>query len=167
MRVVFLLAMFLVAVGGRAAEVAPHARKKAEQFDRWRETLEHARSAEAADRDREAERLYRSVIEESRTEDLLTARAVDGLADLYRRNERWVESEPLYRRSVEMWTRLLGAEQPRLAATLHNLGMVLSYQGRHEDARAALERALAIWNAATGVDSDEATNTRRALDRLP
>jgi tetratricopeptide (TPR) repeat protein len=44
--------------------------------------------------------------------------------------------------------RVLGTEHPMVARTLNNEGEVLDQLGRHAEARAAFERALAIWRQA-------------------
>ena len=91
---------------------------RSERTARLRAELRAAEQAVVDDRQAEAEVAYRRIVEEmdatgSRT--LLLARAIDGLADVLRGRERTAEAEPLYRRSIELWETLLGADQPRLA----------------------------------------------------
>ncbi len=69
-----------------------------------------------------------------------------------------------YRRAASLWVELLGARQPRLAVTLHNLGATLLDDGQIAEARTMLERALAIWSASPS-STAEAENTRRLLAR--
>lgn len=138
-------------------------------MDRWREQIAAAEQAANEGRSAEAEALYRAVLEQSAAIDdpgLLVARAVDGLADLCRRDDRSAEARELYLRSAEMWERLLGPRQPRLAITLHNLGVVETARGEYAAAEPHLLHALSIWEESYGADSAQAENTRRALRAL-
>lgn len=142
---------------------------RAVRTDAWRTKIAAAEKAAEQDREEEAETLYREVLDQSAELDdsgLLVARAVDGLADLCRRQERLAEARDLYLRSAGMWERLLGPRQPRLAVTLHNLGLVETARGDHAAAEAHLLRALAIWEESFGADSAQAENTRRAQRRV-
>jgi tetratricopeptide (TPR) repeat protein len=114
----------------------------------------------------DAEILFRSVIEqsaESGDEGLPVARAVDGLADIFREQGRLEEAAGLYERSSAMWERLLGPLQPRLAVTEHNLGAVYLAMGDSRRAESRFLRALAIWEEVYGERSPQAENSRRAL----
>jgi len=156
----------LLAAQAVFADLPRASRPRAARMDLWRAQIVEAERAVAEGRQREAEGLYRGVIEQAReVEDpgLLAARAVDGLADLCRREDRLEEARELYERSLAMWERLLGPRQPRLAVTLHNLGVVETQRGEYAAADAHLLRALSIWEEAYGADSDQAENTRRAL----
>lgn len=107
------------------------------------------------------------MIEGSRAIDdtsMLLARALDGLGDLRRGEERWSDAERLYLEAAGLWEKYLGPEQPRLAITLHNLGVVHIGQGRYEEARANLGRALAILERALGPDTAQTAATRTALE---
>ena len=83
---------------------------------------------------------------------MLLARALDGLADVRRAQQDWSEAEGLYLRSAAMWESLLGPDQPRLATTLHNLGVVYLRQDKASEAEVALQRALALWERHPEVD---------------
>lgn len=151
------------------ADLPRASRSRAARMDLWRTQLAEAERAVAEGREREAEALYREVIEQAagtRDPGLLAARALDGLADLCRREDRLDEARELYSRSAGMWERLLGPRQPRLAVTLHNLGVVETARGEYVAADEHLLRALSIWEEAYGADSAQAENTRRARRRL-
>jgi tetratricopeptide (TPR) repeat protein len=127
-----------------------------------------ARALEASELD-DATRLYGAALDRARSipgADLLVARAADGLADAHRLSGRHREAEPLYEEAVRLWERALGPDQPRLATTLHNLGLTLAASGRPADAEPVLRRALAIWERVLGTGSAEAANTRRALETV-
>lgn len=143
--------------------------ERAETVRLLRSRLEEGERALRSSRLDEAETFFREALERAadlNEPNLLLARAVDGLADLHRLRGRHAEAETLYLRSVAMWERLLGERQPRLATSLHNLGVVLIEQDKTEPAERTLTRALAIWEATLGADSPEARNTRRALRSL-
>ena len=141
--------------------------ERAERYALWRAEVEEGEHALAQERWPEAESAFLTVIDGSRAiEDtsMLLARALDGLGELRRREERWSDAERLYVEAAELWEKYLGPEQPRVAITLHNLGVVHIGQGRYEDARVTLGRALAILERALGPDTAQATATRMALE---
>jgi tetratricopeptide (TPR) repeat protein len=171
-RVRWALWLVLVLTWGGVTPLLIHAGLSGEspgdRFMRWRDSLEIAEHA-ADDGDlKVAEAHYREVIddaEDPRQANVLLARALDGLADVRRAQQNWSEAEGLYLRSAEMWESLLGPDQPRLATTLHNLGVVYLHQDKAREAEVALQRALALWERALGQDSIEAENTRRIYDQ--
>jgi len=149
--------------------IPPFAEARAERHRIWRERLDEAEAARRAGDPERAAGLYRDVIgagEHAGDGTLLVARAVDGLADVLRETGRPDEAEPLYRRAALLWERLLGADQPRLAVSLHHLGLVLSALGRDDEARVELHRALTIWDAAGPPGASGAEATRSALRAL-
>ena len=99
-------------------------------------------------------------------EGLLYARALEGLGDVRRVQQRFAEAEELYARAVPIWERLLGPEQPRLAVTLHNLGTVRWELGRCEPARQALLRAETIWARQPSAEPSRAAATTAALEAV-
>jgi tetratricopeptide (TPR) repeat protein len=163
-----LIALWVAAATTLAAGSGPTAR--GDLTRQLRSRLNAADHALADSRDHEAAELYLQALEVARElgePNLLLARAVDGLADARRREGRLPEAEQLYRRSSTMWEALLGRRQPRLATTLHNLGVVCAAQGKAGEAEAHFRSALEIWEATLGPSSPEAGNTRRALGQLP
>jgi tetratricopeptide (TPR) repeat protein len=72
----------------------------------------------------------------------------------------------MYLEAAELWEKHLGPEQPRLAITLHNLGVVYTGQERFEEARATLRRALAIIEQTLGADAAQTADTRLALEAI-
>jgi len=166
LRIAFALILCFGAL--RATTLPRDSAERGRIYDGWRRQLEQAESAEAAGRIDEAEPLFRAVIDAAEPvapRHLLLARALDGLADLCREQSRWGEAAEAYTRAAGLWGTLLGEDQPRLAVTLHNLGVVQLELGRADDARANLERALAIFESAYGPASEQARNTRRAVVR--
>jgi tetratricopeptide (TPR) repeat protein len=172
-RITILILMLIWASGipsvAAPATIPSWSRDRAERLDRWRALLADAERAREEDRLDDAAGYYGSVIDEAREagdESLLLARAVDGLADTCRLRGELDDAERLYRQVAPMWERLLGPDQPRLATTLHHLGLVEWRLEHRTEAAAHLERARSIFERSFGVDSAEARNTRLALERL-
>ncbi len=57
----------------------------------------------------------------------------------------------------------IGSAMPDVATALQNIGIALSGEGRHAEARAPLERALAIHERLEGADHPDVASTRDAL----
>ena len=160
------LVVALAAFQVHAGEYPSWSQERAALLDDWRARLDAAEELSRQKQTEQAEALYRDLLDEAarrESEGLLVARAADGLADIYRIEGRSAEAAELYRRAAEMWERLLGPRQPRLAVTLHNLGTVCLKLGESTEAEQHLNRALAIWEESYGIDSPQAENSRRAL----
>lgn len=144
----------------------PGSEERAERYALWRAEVEAGEQALTEARWIDAESAFVNVIEQSRAIDdtsMLFARALDGLGDLRRRDERWSDAEALYLEAAGLWEKFLGPNQPRVAITLHNLGVVRIGQGRYEAAQETLRRALAIIERTLGPDSAQAAETSLAL----
>ncbi len=87
------------------------------------------------------------------------------LAVLQQTLGRLEESESLLVEAREMWRSALGedacAENPRYASILSNLGKARFFSGHYLEARALLERALAVEQRAHGTDDHPAVAGRR------
>jgi tetratricopeptide (TPR) repeat protein len=139
---------------------------RSEQIARWTADLNAAELCTSSGELDRADETYTRVLAElpSSGAGLLRARALDGKGDVERLRGNRAPAIEAYRRSADLWADLLGPRQPRLAVTLHNLGAVLLDDGRTDEARTALERALAIWTSAPA-STAEAENTRLLLAR--
>ena len=62
----------------------------------------------------------------------------------------WADAERLYRTSVDMWTKTLGADHPFVARGLDGLADVAASQGRFDDARRLHEQILAMRRRTLG-----------------
>jgi len=130
--------------------------------------LRNAEAAVTSGRTAEAAALFNDTIDDAvrlNQRGLLLARALDGLAELEYAQQRLPEAESLYLRSIPLFRELLGPDQPRLAISLHNLGVLYLEQQRFEQAAHELKQALEIWVKVYGSESHQAMNTRRALQR--
>jgi tetratricopeptide (TPR) repeat protein len=165
----FLLVATLAIASASAGVIPPSSEERAERMARWRTDLAEAEAASRAGESARAEALYRGVIEAAAAagdDGLLVARAVDGLADLCSAQGRLDEARELYARSSAQWERLLGARQPRLAVTLHNLALVEAARGERDDARRHLRRAIEIFEGSLGPDSEQARASRASYAAL-
>jgi tetratricopeptide (TPR) repeat protein len=149
-----LLAAPTCALAARSGEWAVTARSELDLAER---AVAEGRLAAAAEHYERARRASAA------SGGLLLARALDGMADLAALRGDLAAAADGYGRAATIFETALGPNQPRLATTLHNLGVVQARLGRTAPARAALERALAIWDATLGPASTEAVNSRRAL----
>jgi tetratricopeptide (TPR) repeat protein len=158
-----------LALPATAQHMPSGSRPRAERHAGWRSLLDDGERAMTERNWDAAESAFVSVIDDARTagdRGLLLARALDGLADLRREIGRLQEAGELYLESADLLERVLGSRQPRLALTLHNLGVVYVEQERFDEAEAPLERALLIFEEAMGADSPQAASTRQVLDVL-
>jgi tetratricopeptide (TPR) repeat protein len=71
------------------------------------------------------------------------ASALNDLAELYKKEARYADSEPLYKRALAIREKVLGPDHPDVAQSLNNLADLYSAQGRHADAEPLYKRALA------------------------
>jgi tetratricopeptide (TPR) repeat protein len=62
------------------------------------------------------------------------ARSLNNLADLYERQGRYGDAEPLYQRAAAIREAALGANNPDAAISLNNLASLYRTQGRTADA---------------------------------
>ncbi|MCG9885365.1 MAG: tetratricopeptide repeat protein, partial [Cyanobacteria bacterium] len=101
--------------------------------DRYRERYRAGRGPENAEL---AEERYRRAIAlyETQEQPELLATSLNNLAGLYESQGRYGEAEPLYRRSLEIYEQVLGADHPNTAASLNNLAALYQSQGRYGEA---------------------------------
>ena len=81
---------------------------------------------------------------ESEPPDRRLALTLNNLALSYRRQRRYAEAEPLYKRALAVWEKLHGPEHQGVATTLGNLGMLYRDQRKYVEAEPLLKRSLAI-----------------------
>ncbi len=79
---------------------------------------------------------------------------------------RYDEAEPLYRRSLDIRERSLGAGHPDVAESLDEIAALDEATGRDDDAEALYKRSLAIREKALGPDHPEVGDTLRSLAEL-
>lgn len=168
------LAFLLTFIVSHAAEnelpiLSAASRDRAEQATAWRTALAESRAAIREGDHTRAEALLVGLLDTPRAADaprMLRARANDELADLYRETDRPELAIPLYLQSIPTLKQLLGPGQPRIAVSLHNLGVCHGRVGDPAAARQVLDEALELWSVTTGADSENYANTMRAWRRF-
>ena len=88
---------------------------------------------------------------------------LNNLATLYGNQGRYAEAEPLIKRSLAIWEKALGPENPAVATSLLNLGALLETQGRHAAAELAYKRSLAIIEKVLGPDHPDVAGSLNNL----
>jgi CHAT domain-containing protein/Tfp pilus assembly protein PilF len=101
--------------------------------------------------------------DDERVEGLKRARALDTKAGPLLRKGQHAEATPLAREALEIREKLLGPEHLDVAASLSNLGEVLSAQGAYAEARTLFERALAIREKALGKENLDVATSLNSL----
>ena len=76
--------------------------------------------------------------------------SLNNLAELYRAQGRYVDAEPLIKRSLAIYEKVLGHDHPDVGLSLNNLAALYNDQRRYADAEPLLKRALAIREKALG-----------------
>jgi len=82
------------------------------------------------------------------TEHMDDAKVLNGIGVLLADFKRYQEALDYYRRAIDLMTKIFGPDHPMLALALANQAEALNGLHRYDDARAAAERALAIWHTA-------------------
>jgi len=78
------------------------------------------------------------------------ATSLNNLAELYRLLGKFVDAEPLYKRSLAIREKALGPAHPDVAISLNNLAGLYHQQGKYNKAEPLYKRSLAIWEKALG-----------------
>lgn len=78
------------------------------------------------------------------------AMASNSLATAYVTLGRYTEAESLYRTTIAIWRKALGAAHPHVATALNNLGVLCGRTGRYHEAERLYTRALSIHETTLG-----------------
>ncbi len=70
--------------------------------------------------------------------------SLTGLGLLYYSQGKYVEAEPLFKRSLAIREEVLGKDHPDVATSLNNLAELYYSQGKYVEAEPLYERSLAI-----------------------
>src|SRR5258708_4914297 len=81
--------------------------------------------------------------------------ALINLADLYSKQEKYEEAEPLYQRVLHIREQAMGSDHPEVAHTLYNLAALYFKQEKYEEAEPLYQRVLHIREQAMGPDHPE------------
>jgi CHAT domain-containing protein len=111
----------------------------------------HVDMGDLAQAEREDERALAIAEQTLGPDDLLTARVLNNLGDLFRRTDSR-RGEPLLERALAIYEKTLGAEHPFVADTLQNLGIIARERKDYARALEMYQRALAIREKALGAE---------------
>jgi tetratricopeptide (TPR) repeat protein/transcriptional regulator with XRE-family HTH domain len=92
-----------------------------------------------------------------------TARSLNNLALLYKRQGKYEQAEPLYLRALAIFEQHLGTSHPVTATGLNNLANLYWLQGKYEQAEPLYQRALAMREQHLGAEHPD---TASSLDNL-
>ncbi|MEO0810251.1 MAG: tetratricopeptide repeat protein, partial [Pseudomonadota bacterium] len=88
------------------------------------------------------------------------------LAKYFQAIARYGEAEPLLTRSLAIYEKTVGPDQPSTSATLHELARLCRAQGRYGEAEPLLKRSLANREKTLGPDHPSTSSTLHELGRL-
>ena len=123
------------------------------QETQWREHIAAGAKAHWEGRYCDAVNSFQAAVKEAEAfgpQDPRLATSLNNLAELYRLQGKFVDAEPLYKRSLAIREKALGPEHPRVAGSLNNLAGLYYQQGKYNEAEPLYKRSLAIWEKALG-----------------
>jgi tetratricopeptide (TPR) repeat protein len=85
------------------------------------------------------------------------------LADVYNKQNRYNEAEPLYKTIIAIDEKSLGSDHPSVGADLNNLAALYISQKRYDEAEPLLKRSLTIYQNAYGNDNLLVIKTKSLL----
>jgi CHAT domain-containing protein/tetratricopeptide (TPR) repeat protein len=88
----------------------------------------------------------------AQTESSEVARALNNTAEVYIKEGKLADAEPLLERSQAIYEKLFGSDSVEVALILNNRGQVSLGQGRYAAAEPLLQRSLAIYEKQLGPD---------------
>jgi tetratricopeptide (TPR) repeat protein len=91
---------------------------------------------------------------------------LSNLATVYELQGRHDETEPLYKRAVDIVSRALGPDHPEVGSSLNNLAVLYKAQGRFQEAEPLLSRALSLLENTVGSNHPDVTQTSRNLGEV-
>jgi len=99
-------------------------------------------------------------------EDTTLVKHFDLLAQIYEATGRYAEAEPLWRRSLEIRRKHLGADHPEVIGSGDKLAMSLLAQKKYPDAETLLKKSMAHREAAFGPDDSRLMPSLNRLAEL-
>ena len=98
----------------------------------------------------EAEQHFTAALKEAENfgeQDPRFALSLNNLAELYRVQGKYVEAEPLFKRSLAIREKVLGPEHPDVAASFNNLASLYQAQGNYAQAEPLFQRNASTMSA--------------------
>ena len=94
------------------------------------------------------------------------ATSLGGLANLYRDQGRYTESEPIFQYALNICEKTLGFLHPETAEIIHDLARLREAQGNRGQAKADYTQALTIREQMLGKYHPKTTETRKRIIAL-
>ena len=91
--------------------------------------------------------------------DVLRAGYLNYAAVNFDKGGRYEEAEPLYRKGLEIFQRVLGKEHPDTATSYNNVAYILDAQGRYEKAEPLYRKGLEIRQRVLGEEHSDTANS--------
>ena len=129
--------------------------------DRWRSQQDNAQAAVQQARYPEATAMFLTAVQQARAlgkDDIRLAESLNGLAQVYRYQQKYAEAEPAARQSLAIMERALGSRHETLIPSLLNLAGIARVREQYAEAEQHYRRILAVrWGTAggEGVTADE------------
>lgn len=114
----------------------------------------------------EAEKLFRSAIEQAEQFGSLDPRLADSLnelAILYAMQQQFTQAEPLFQRSLGVSVAALGPDHPDVAIILRNMGILKASLQKYAEADVLLGRSLLLTNRVLGQEHPIVAVTMRTI----
>jgi tetratricopeptide (TPR) repeat protein len=106
------------------------------------------------------------LVDEWNFESAQSAGLLNQLGVYKKKRGRYAEAEPLLRRSVSIFEKVLGFNHWRVGTSLNNLAQLHFSQGRYEEAEPLYHRVLSITENALGPDHPDVATGLNSLARL-
>ncbi len=137
--------------------------------DSWKACVEAGNAAYADGRVTQAETHFLEAVkqaEEFGPDDSRLALSLNNLAAVYHTQGKYQMAEPLYQRSLDIKTRILGEEHPDVALNIHNLAVLYSARRMYPVAEKHYKRAIDLKSKIYGQDHQELLSTLRYYAQL-
>ena len=86
---------------------------------------------------------------------------LNGLANLYYKQGKYAEAEPLYQRALHIRTQYLGPEHIETAEIMYDFALLQEAQGNRDEAKPLYEHALAVRKHIFGPEHSKTKETRK------
>lgn len=130
--------------------------------DTWKQAIDSAFEAYSSGRIPEAELRFKTALEEAEKfgeQDLRLALTLNNLAAMYHEQGKFTMAEPLYKRSLDIKTAVLGDCHPDVALNHHNLAVLYSARRMYPVAEKHYKITLEMKEKLYGSHDKELLNT--------
>jgi tetratricopeptide (TPR) repeat protein len=129
----------------------------------YADRLEQGKAVNYQDEQRKAVSAFEEAIDRQKNESSNQAQSLSALANLFKQDGRYQESEPLFQKALSIREQEFGIESIETARSLNDIGTLYSSVGRYQEAEALLKRAFFIREQQLSIDDP---NTAISLNNL-